>query len=381
MEHTEKEIKNWDPVTKWILGISILVLIFAFLSPYVFTSSASSERFDFSETGQIGDTIGGIINPFIALIGVLLTFLAFYMQIKANQIQISQFKKGLLKEKTEKILDEKKDCLNKLNLLKADLATIKTDINLKASNIKEYYEKEKNNPYKTNFLFRTPSKKYARVLEIDRLSIFKGFNIFLSHREKWIKDFSNLYNVLDFLPELFEDIYNKYESHSKDLFNKKMMVRDGLVELMNKLSQIINLYLTETNSPDYLAFPASSLANETIARYYNIVNENFDEEGNPISETDFDRVNNEVLLYFNTQALNLRNQEGYDPRLNPIVEFCANIRKQIFLIKQRSQEFSQSVEIQYNNLMINQEDKKSYYKIIDEIHEVLESELKDITIE
>ena len=66
MENTEEEIKNWDVVTKWILGVSILVLIFAFLSPLILTSPSSSERFDFSETGEIGDTIGGIINPFIA---------------------------------------------------------------------------------------------------------------------------------------------------------------------------------------------------------------------------------------------------------------------------------------------------------------------------
>jgi hypothetical protein len=381
MENTEKEIKNWDVVTKWILAVSILVLIFAFLSPLIFTSPSSSERFDFSKTGEIGDTIGGIINPFIALIGVLLTFLAFYMQIKANQIQISQFKKGLQKEKAEKIIDEKKDCLNKLNLLKVDLGTIKNDISLKASNIKEYYEKEKNNPFKTNFLFRTPSKKYARVLEIDRLSIFKGFNIFLSHRENWIKNFSNLYNVLDFLPEFFDDIYSKYESHSKDLSNKKMIIRDELIELMNKLSQIINLYLTETNSPDYLTFPASNLANETIARYYNIINENFDQEGNPISETDFDRINEEVLLYFSTQALNLRKLEGYDSRLNPIIEFCGNLRKQLSLIKQLSQQFTQSVETEHNNLMTDQEEKKSYFTIIDEIHKVLDSELEDILIE
>ena len=100
-----------------------------------------------------------------------------------------------------------------------------------------------------------------------------------------------------------------------------MIVRDELIELMNKLSEIINLYLTETSSSDYLNFPASNLANETIARYYNIVNENFDEEGNPISETDFDRINEEVLLHFNTEALILRKQKGYDPRLNPIIEF------------------------------------------------------------
>ena len=107
MNNKEKiRIKNWDGVTKWILGISIIVILFSFVSPWIFTSASSSEIFDFTNTGQIGDTIGGIINPFIALAGVLLTFLAFYMQIKANQIQITQFKEGLEKDKELRLLIE-----------------------------------------------------------------------------------------------------------------------------------------------------------------------------------------------------------------------------------------------------------------------------------
>lgn len=42
---------------------------------------------DFSETGQIGDTIGGIIGPLVAIIASYLTFLAFWVQYKANEQQ------------------------------------------------------------------------------------------------------------------------------------------------------------------------------------------------------------------------------------------------------------------------------------------------------
>lgn len=58
-EEEKKEIKNWDRTTISILVVSVLVIIFAFFSPLIFTSSSSSERFDFTETGPIGDTIGG----------------------------------------------------------------------------------------------------------------------------------------------------------------------------------------------------------------------------------------------------------------------------------------------------------------------------------
>src|SRR5690606_4309124 len=165
-------------------------------SPLIFTSVSISEKFDFTETGQIGDTIGGIISPFIALAGVLLTFLAFYMQIKANQIQITQFKEGIDKEKEIRNLIEKKDYFNKLSLLKVDLTSIISDIKSNAENLKVFFENERRFPFQTNFLIRTPSKNYSRILEIDRLSIFNGFNEFLSHRDKWIKEISNLYNIL-----------------------------------------------------------------------------------------------------------------------------------------------------------------------------------------
>lgn len=39
---------------------------------------------DFTSTGQIGDTIGGIMGPFIAIAAAGLTFIAFWVQYKAN---------------------------------------------------------------------------------------------------------------------------------------------------------------------------------------------------------------------------------------------------------------------------------------------------------
>jgi hypothetical protein len=376
------KIKNWDTVTKWILGISILVILFSFLSPLILTSASNSEIFDFTETGQIGDTIGGIINPFIALAGVLLTFLAFYMQIKANQIQIIQFKEGLEKDKELRLLIERKDYFNKLSLLKVDLTEIESDIKSKADNLKEFFENEKKFPFQSNFLIRTPSKNYSRILEIDRLSIFNGFNEFLSHRERWIKEFSNLYNILDFLPELFRDLYDKYEYHSKDMFDKKMLVRNGLIQLMDRLSELINIYKRETNPEDYLKYPASALANDTISRYYKIIEESFDEDRNPIKETDLNEIDETVLKFFNQEALAIRNGEkDYDIRLEPIVELISNLRKQIHLVKQRAIEFSGSIESQYNNLIIDEGENKSYITLISEIHSMLETELSKVKIE
>lgn len=381
MHKPETDIKNWDSITRTILIFSILILIFSFFSPRIFTSPSSNIKLDFTTTGPIGDTIGGLMSPFIALTGVLLTFLAFYMQIKANQIQIRQFNKGLAKEKERREFDEKIDCYNKLSLLKVDLESITKDVSQKSESLKEYYEKEKSFPYEGNILFRTPSKNYTRILEIDRLSIYKAFNMFLGHRERWIKDFSNLYNVLEFLPEFFSSIYQKYDYHSKDQFEKKIEIRNGIIKLMDELANFINLYLAENSRTTYLTFAPSKLANETIIKYYKIIEDSYDENGNAIKETDFTKLDNEVLKYFVEEVVKLRPyEELYDVRLEPIVELISNLRKQIQHVKQRAVEFAENVELQYNNLNISNQDDKSYIAIINEIHSVIEEELKKVII-
>jgi len=55
---------------------------------------------DFTNTGEIGDTIGGIMGPFIAIAAAGLTFIAFWVQYKANiqqrhDIAIERFESNL----------------------------------------------------------------------------------------------------------------------------------------------------------------------------------------------------------------------------------------------------------------------------------------------
>lgn len=63
-----------------ILGIIILII------PPLLALPAFSSFLNFSNSGQIGDTIGGITSPFINAIGAILVFLAFKEQIKANNL-------------------------------------------------------------------------------------------------------------------------------------------------------------------------------------------------------------------------------------------------------------------------------------------------------
>lgn len=88
----------WSGWVKKLIYISIGLIAFSFIAPILITQLRSCIEFN-ADTGVIGDTIGGIINPFIALAGVIVTGLAFYMQLKANEIQISNFKTELENQK------------------------------------------------------------------------------------------------------------------------------------------------------------------------------------------------------------------------------------------------------------------------------------------
>lgn len=76
-------------------GLSMLV------APALFTLPALTSRFDFSASGQIGDTIGGITAPIINFVGALLVYLAFKEQQSANKFQFNSLKK----EKEERTQD------------------------------------------------------------------------------------------------------------------------------------------------------------------------------------------------------------------------------------------------------------------------------------
>ena len=71
----------------WILVVATILIC---LLPLLLTRFSVV---DFTNTGQIGDTIGGIMGPFVAIVASFLTFFAFLMQYQANEIQKKELKR------------------------------------------------------------------------------------------------------------------------------------------------------------------------------------------------------------------------------------------------------------------------------------------------
>lgn len=66
-----------------IIGIPLFLL-----APFLLTGFSYFKWANFTNTGQVGDTIGGITAPIVNLISAILIYLSFRQQLLANEIQI-----------------------------------------------------------------------------------------------------------------------------------------------------------------------------------------------------------------------------------------------------------------------------------------------------
>jgi len=86
----QKDVKTFD------MAFAILIVLFFLLAalicylPHLFITNEYL-KIDFSKNFPIGDTYVGIMGPFIAILASFLTFIAFWVQYKANRRQNLQF--------------------------------------------------------------------------------------------------------------------------------------------------------------------------------------------------------------------------------------------------------------------------------------------------
>lgn len=125
-EKNNNQIPFWKNI-KLLIVLVVLLILFSFLSPLIFTSFSTG--FNFTETGAIGDTIGGLMNPFIAIASVIVTYLAFKMQFDANktlkdelEAQKNETKKQQIERQFYEMLKLYKENVNEIsiNLYKED---------------------------------------------------------------------------------------------------------------------------------------------------------------------------------------------------------------------------------------------------------------------
>jgi hypothetical protein len=86
-----------------IIAIAILAVgaLAVFFFPWIFSQHSSG--IDFSKTGEIGDTIGGITAPVIGLVSAALIYLSFLAQRQANKLQWDTIRNELYLSNLDKV--------------------------------------------------------------------------------------------------------------------------------------------------------------------------------------------------------------------------------------------------------------------------------------
>lgn len=78
-----------ENIKRPLVGGSLILILLLIPTVYaiVFLVAFIYYDFDWSKTGVIGDTFGGLTAPFVNLVGAILVYISFEAQRKANKIQ------------------------------------------------------------------------------------------------------------------------------------------------------------------------------------------------------------------------------------------------------------------------------------------------------
>ncbi len=294
MTDSDKNIKL-DGLSIAILIISGIVILFSFISPMIFVQESVLDL-DFSLTGSIGDTLGGIMNPFIAISGVFLTFLAFYIQFKANRLQRDLFRQELDYNKFENQFYEMLK-LHKDNVNEVQIDDVKLFTHIKHNGEKEIDRVEKTINGRKSFeflknefeiLYHIAKKHMAneepkKWVNIAYGIFFHGLNEFDLSKHDFFKDLSEIKaqhkdNHFSNLPQTIKTIINQ-EIKLKD--NLRFDLFEGhsaqLAHYYRHLFQTVKFVINQENSllsynekRKYLRILRAQLSNqEQVMLFYN----------------------------------------------------------------------------------------------------------------
>lgn len=204
----------------FLIGIALVVF-----APLLFTRNWTN--FSFIDTGQIGDTIGGITAPITSLIGSFLLYFTLKAQIDANE-QINQ---QISEQKTSELYSKK-------------LIYINEQINLIREEINEFQEIERKNATinkRSPFNLGSTNVEHLNIKGPDALDYYlkryciKGGHDYFQELHISAK-IVNVYNLLKLIEETANLIFNE----GLDKTDKIRLTNSLSYHFFSKIYPIIN---------------------------------------------------------------------------------------------------------------------------------------------
>lgn len=253
----EKKI-NELTLSKWILFVGIILTIIA---PTILTIPTVQEYWNFSETGNIGDTIGGITSPVIGIVGAALLYLSIYLQYSANLRQDKAFSnqihttyiQDLIQSISNEIKDQEQKTKNKQELeelaIKADDLSTDPTINV-VSRI--YYNQSFKIAGELNLLFESLNNDDLITNKFPLLHLHKQraislLNQFINQPETRIVFASGTYRITSTKQTSLYNYFSKINAIINS-WEKELMEDSELDFLMGNWKKVI----AETDLSEYI---------------------------------------------------------------------------------------------------------------------------------
>ncbi|SFI85746.1 putative phage abortive infection protein [Myroides guanonis] len=287
VDNKEKLVFYLDKLTYWLLYVAVLSLGGLIFGSYILTRNAKWEWADLSNKGDLGDAIGGLTSPFIGFAGVIVTGLAFYMQYRANRLQVeifkdqnkqvkTQFQKQLKKQnKEDRISQFESQFYERLRLLKEEISELRL-MNFEKNEFQGryvFYELEK----ELRFIYlvvRDILPKDVKLKQCFELS----YDIFYKGRKSFFK--SSITNDYEFLKDkallnklksTFESMYFYFqeEMNGIEIENKKdaFTLKDHVLFDFKSSPKGFEKFPDVRNSDDSKMFESMDIGNNLINVY------------------------------------------------------------------------------------------------------------------
>ncbi len=248
------KIKPTPKLAFWLIAVTCVILVFI---PAIF-ALPGWDFFDLSkdDTARIGDSIGGITAPFVAILAAVLTFLAFWVQYEFNEKQQTSIEKQRFEHNFYEMLNIHESITQSLKLMIIDENTgVDSEDSIVA-------KREGRGVFQLLYEFMpiTASSEVAKGIIIPNAKQYKG------------------------LKELFQSNSNRFEIYEN---NTAVSSLDHYFRQLYSIFRMIieNNDLDNDGKYEYCRIVRSTLSQyELLLLFYNCLSSNGDEKFKPIIE-------------------------------------------------------------------------------------------------
>ncbi len=364
-----------------IFIVTICTSLMIFLGVITFQAITVNKNWqwfiDFKKENNTISSYGSLAAAIVALLSTILLIYTILTQILQFKKQNEQFKKQFelqkkqfYEEKRRAEYEERKDMYFKLQLIDVFLVSFIRHIKTMSKEISQCFQFEKENPILHVNLQFDVNRDAERLDKMESLSMFKVFqHFFEKNDENWIRNFNDLFSILNFYDELLKEIFKNNKNHVKEKYDDKVLISFELNKIMEKAKRIA---LKFRKNKDYKTLPYYNNIENLLSNYNLYLKET---EG---KESDLNEISQSILFPFLESVSGIIETPNEDEfEIIDLMDLISFIRKRIYFIKSTALIYSSNMEKRYNEYFSNESE---HLKKLDKIQEILKEKIESLNI-